>query len=123
MINSRDSYTNFNPNREVNVFLPYEVGTIVELKDNPTVLVRINQYRILIKNHRQVVNVGLNTDIYEDEDIIDCEISVDELKEKYRKTDRIIVRNLDSKNNLRVPAFSEYFEREKKLELTRKNNK
>ncbi len=120
MINSRDSYTNFNPNKKKSIDVPYEIGTIVELKDNPDVLARIIQYRITVEHLRQVINVGLNTNIYENEDKIDCEITVEELEEKWKKPDRIIVGKLDPETFLRIPGFSEHFEREKKLELTGK---
>ena len=120
MINSRDSYTNFNPNRKESIEVPYVIGTIVELKDNPDVLARIIQYRITVEHLRQVINVGLSTNIYENEDKIDREITVEELKEKWKEPDRIIVGKLDHENFLRIPGFSEHFEREKKFELTRK---
>ena len=120
MINSRDSYTDFNPNKKESVEVPYGIGTIVELKDNPDVLARIIQYRITVEHLRQIINVGLNTDIYEDEDQIDCEITVEELEEKWKKLDRIIVGKLNPENFIQITGFSEYFEREKKLELTRK---
>lgn len=123
MINSRDSYTaytGFNPNRKESIEVPYGIGTIVELKDNPDVLARIIQYRITVEHFRQIINVGLNTNIYEDEDKIDCEITVEELEEKWKKPDRIIVGKLNPENFIQIPGFSEHFEREKKLELTRK---
>lgn len=120
MINSRDSYTDFNPNRKKSIEVPYGIGTIVELKDNPDVLARIIQYRITVEHLRQIINVGLNTNIYEDEDKIDCEITVEELEEKWKKPDRIIVGKLNPENFIQIPGFSEHFEREKKLELTRK---
>ena len=119
MINSRDSYTDFNPNKKESIEVPYGIGTIVELKNNPDVLARIIQYRITIEHLRQVINVGLNTNIYENEDKIDCEITAEELEEKWKKPDRIIVGKLDPENFLRIPGFYKHFEREEKLELTR----
>ena len=113
MINSRDSYTDLSPNRKESIEVPYRIGTIVELKDNPDVLARINQYRITVEDYRQVINVGLNTDIYENEDENLREITVEELEENWKKADRIIVSKIDSDNCLQIPK------REKRLKLAR----
>ena len=123
MINSRDTYTDFNPSRKESIEVPYGIGTIIELKDNPDVLAKICQYRINVENLRLVIYVGLNTNIYEKESEIDCEITAEELEEKWRKTDRIIIGKLDPKSFIRIPGFSEHFEKEKKLELTKKKTK
>ena len=50
MINSRDTYTDFNPSRKEIIEVPYGIVTIIELKDNPDVLARICQYRITVEN-------------------------------------------------------------------------
>ncbi len=123
MINSRDTYTDFNPNKKENIEVPYGIGTIIELKDNPDVLARICQYRITVEHLELVINVGLNTNIYEKESEIDCEITAEKLEEKWRKTNRIIIGKLDPERFLRIPGFSEHSENEKKLELTRKKPK
>lgn len=122
MINSRDSYTDFNPNRKESIEVPYGIGTIIELKDNPDVLAKICQYRINIENLRLVIYVGLNTNIYEKESEIDCEITAEELEEKWKKTDKIIIGRLNPDNFIRIPGFSEHFENEKKLKLSRMKN-
>ena len=67
MINSRDSYTDFNPNKKESIEVPYGIGTIVELRDNPDVLAKICQYRIIVEQFRLEIYVGLNTSIYEKE--------------------------------------------------------
>ena len=123
MINSRDTYTDFNPSRKESIEVPYGIGTIIELKDNPDVLARICQYRITVENLKKVIYVGLNADIYEEEQKIDCEITTEKLEKKWRKTDRIIIGKLDPKSFIRIPGFSEHFEKEKKLELTKKKTK
>ena len=123
MINSRDSYTDYNPNKKESIEVPYEIGTIIELKENPDVLARICQYRITVEHFKKVIYVGLNTNIYEKESETDCEIISEELEEKWRKTNRIIIRKLDPENFLRISEFSEHFEKEKKLKLTKKKNK
>lgn len=123
MINSRDSYTDFNPNRKESIEVPYRIGTIIELKNNPDVLAKICQYRITVEHLRLVIYVGLNTSIYEKEWEIDCEITAEELEEKWKKPDKIIIGRLDLDNFIRIPGFSEHFKNEKKLELTRKKTK
>ena len=123
MINSRDSYTDYNPNEKESIEVPYGIGTIIELKENPNVLARICQYRITVENLKKVIYVGLNTNIYEKESEIDCEIISEELEEKWRKTDKIIIGKLDPESFIRIPGFSEHFENKKKLKLTKKKNK
>lgn len=123
MINSRDTYTDFNPNRKESIEVLYGIGTIIELKDNPDVLAKICQYRITVEHLRLIIYVGLNTSIYEKESEIDCEISAEELEEKWRKPERIIIGRLNPDNFIRIPGFSEHFENEKKLELVRKKTK
>ena len=61
MFNSRDSYTDYNPNKKEMIEVPYMIGTIVELKDNSDVLAKICQYRITIKNSHKIIYVGLAT--------------------------------------------------------------
>ena len=123
MINSRDTYTDFNSSRKESIEVPYGIGTIIELKDNPDVLARICQYRITVESLKVVIYVGLNTNIYEEKQKIDCEITTEELEEKWRKTDKIIIRKLNPERFLRIPGFYERFEKQKKLELTRKMTK
>ena len=123
MINSRDTYTDFNSNRKESIEVPYGIGTIIELKDNPDVLAKICQYRITVEHLRLIIYVGLNTSIYEKESEIDCEISAEELEEKWRKPERIIIGRLNPDNFIRIPGFSEHFENEKKLKLSRMKNK
>lgn len=123
MINSRESYADFNPNRKESIEVPYGIGTIIELKENPDVLAKICQYRITIEHLEKVIYVGLSSQIYEDKSKIEKEIAIDELEEKWKKTDRIIIGKLDPENFLRISGFSEHFEKEKKLKLTKKKNK
>lgn len=120
MINSRDSYTDFNPNKKEIIEVPYMLGTIIELKENPDVLAKICQYRISVEHYTQVINVGLTTKIYEKDTEIESEITSEELLEKWKKTNKIIIGKLDSENFIRIPGFSEHFEKSKKLELKRK---
>lgn len=109
MINSRDSHTDFNPGQKEFIEVPYRIGTIIELKNNPDILAKICQYRITVKDYRKVINVGLNTNIYGneliDKDEIDCEITSEELLEKWKKTDRIIVGKLNPDSFIRIPGL------------------
>ena len=119
MINSRDSYTNLNPNKKEFIEIPYRIGTIIELKENSDELARICQYRITVEHFEEKVYVGLNTDIYEEKYEIECEITLKELEEKWRKTDKIIIGKLDPEKFFKIPGFSENYERSKKLGLTK----
>lgn len=116
MINSRDSYIEYNPNKKETIEVPYHVGTILELKENPSVLARICQYRIGLD---QEVKVGLNQslDLISDDnsdeisqssfkipqkfvvadftDSIDFEITTQELQEKWKKTKKIVIGKLN----------------------------
>ena len=116
MINSRDSYIEYNPHKNETIVVPYHVGTILELKENPSVLARICQYRIGLD---QELKVGLNQSIdllYDDNsneisqspfkipqrfvavdfsDSLDIEITTQELQEKWQKTQKIVIGKID----------------------------
>lgn len=116
MINSRDSYIEYNPNKKETIEVPYHIGTILELKENPLVLARICQYRIGLD---QELKVGLNQSIdllYDDNsneisqspfkipqrfvavdfsDSLDIEITTQELQEKWQKTQKIVIGKID----------------------------
>ncbi len=116
MINSRDSYIECDPNKKETIEVPYHMGTILELKENPSVLVRICQYRIGLN---QEVMVGLNQSLdltYNENkneisqsifripqkfvavdfsDSLDFEITSQELQEKWQKTKKIIISKLN----------------------------
>ncbi len=108
MINSRDSYVEYNPNKMETIEVPYPIGTVLELKEKPSVLVRICQYRIelgqelkiglnqsldllyneITKNQRKFVAVDFSNSI-------DFEVTIDELFEKWQKTNRMVVSKID----------------------------
>ena len=116
MINSRDSYIEYNPNKKETIEVPYHIGTILELKENPLVLARICQYRIGLD---QELKVGLNQSIdllYDDNsngisqspfkipqrfvavdfsDSLDIEITTQELQEKWQKTQKIVIGKIE----------------------------
>ena len=110
MINSRDSYIEYNPNKKETIEVPYHIGTILELKENPLVLARICQYRIGLD---QELKVGLNQSLdllYDDKslfknplkfiavdfsNLIDIEITTQELQEKWQKTQKIVTGKID----------------------------
>ena len=109
MINSRDSYTEYNPNSKNFVEIPYGIGEVLELKSDPDVLARICQYRITVQDYTQVINVGLTRDINDKERKVEFEITADELANNWKKTERMIVGKLDSNEFVHIPGFSEHF--------------
>ena len=138
MINSRDSYTDFNSNKKEFIQVPYCVGTIIELKDNPNVLAKICQYSI---GSNQKISIGLSKTlnilennnfvekthsiftipqkfIFADfSDSLDFEITTQELEEKWRKTDRIIIGKLDLNKYNGIIGLPKYYKKCKKLRL------
>ena len=110
MINSRDSYTDMNPNKIESYEVPFRIGTVVELKDNPDVLAIINQYRIIVVDYNRVIYVGLNSDVNQREGKVDFEITTEELEEKWKKTDKLIVGQIDGET-YRIPELEKIFEK------------
>ena len=113
MINSRDSYTNYNPNRKELIEVPYRIGTIVELKDNSEMLARICQYRIIIKNSHKIIYVGLATKYYERDVEPDYEITSEELMERWKKTDKMLIGKIEHDKCIRIPGFDKYYGKQK----------
>ena len=105
MFNSRDAYTNeFSDAKEV-IEVPYKIGTVLELKEDANILARIVQYRIFVSGYKQVIMVGVNTNISE-RDKIECEFSMDELLLKFHKTDKFLVENVSQDERLHIPGYS-----------------
>ena len=102
MINNRDSYTDFNQNKKEIIEVPYRIGTIVELKKDENILAVICQYRITVEGYKQVVNVGLSSNIREKNPKMECEITVEELIEKWKKTDKIIIGKLNPDDYIHI---------------------
>ena len=131
MFNSRDSYTDYNLNKKENIEVPYKVGTIVELKENSDVLAKICQYRIIVKNSHKIIYVGLATKYYERDVEPDYEITSEELMERWKKTDKMIIGKIDHENCIRIPGFDkcygkqkDYFKNDKSVKvLKRTDNK
>ena len=94
---------------------PFTIGTIVELKENPNCVLRINQYKLSNNDeHKIVFNVGLSVNIYEDKQV-DFEIPVEELANKWKQTD---VKNLDNIAPWRFDSECKTYEQlETKLKL------
>ncbi len=99
MINNRDSSVNINPNEKYLVEFPYKIGTIVELKINSDILATICQYRILVKDYKTIINVGLSSDIHNLNPEVEYEITDEELKEQWKKTDKIIIGRINCENS------------------------
>ena len=115
MFNSRDSYTDYNPNKKEMIEVPYMIGTIVELKDNSDVLAKICQYRITIKNSHKIIYVGLATKQYERDVELYYEITSEELLEKWKKTDKMLIGKIDRKKCIRIPGFDRYYCKKKEF--------
>ena len=90
MINDRDSYTELNPRRKYLVEFPYMIGTAFKLKSNTDILAKIVQYRVEVKGYKEIIHVGLTTDVYSSNTEVEYEIILDELEEKWQKTDKIV---------------------------------
>ena len=119
LLNSKDFDTYKDDFGNVLMRVPFRIGTIVELKENPTGVFVVNQYRINKLRHSVMVYAGLSTDIY-DEERIDLEVSINELVEKWKKTDLSNIENLDPR---RFGLGFDYYariNREKRLALTKK---
>lgn len=115
MINSRDSYTDYNPNKKENIEVPYMIGAVVELKDNSDVLAKICQYRIIIKNSHKIIYVGLATKYYERDVEPDYEITSEELMERWKKTDKMLIGKIDHDKCIRIPGFDKYYCKQKEF--------
>lgn len=112
MFNDRDSYTNFKLTNDKIIKIPYEIGTIVELKDNSGILARICQYRVCFENNTQVIKAGLTTNIYDENAKIEGEIICEKLVEKWKKTNKILIN-----------SKPEYFANQPKLQVLSKVKK
>ena len=93
MINDRDTYIDFNTSTERIISVPYNVGTIMELRNNSKVLARICEYRIRSVHGKRVINVALTSDIYEENPKIKNVIDIKELLQNWKKTDKILINN------------------------------
>ena len=83
------------------------------MKDNPDVLAIINQYRIIVVDYNRVIYVGLNSDVNQREGKVDFEITTEELEEKWKKTDKLIVGQIDGET-YRIPELEKNFEKDYK---------
>ena len=119
MINSRDSYSEYNPNKKESIDVPFCIGTIIESKEDPAVLAKIFQYRIT----NEGINVGLSYALnkidneqtsknsksnfkipqqfaaVEFTDLLDAEITIQELEEQWQKTNKVIIGKINSDKN------------------------
>lgn len=86
MFNSRDDIIDACES-ELNYQVPYSMGTILERIDNPDQLVKIAKYIIEEKD----INVILNAKIYEDEQLLMEPITLEELNNFWRETDKVII--------------------------------
>ena len=127
MINSRDSANTWNPNKKEQIEVPFSVGTVVELKEDPNVLAEILEYRITKKE----IKVGLSYAFegrytpYHSRvnkrfisihfsNMIDTEIDIEELEEKWQKIKQTTITMPEEKDRIRInidlPDEPSYFE-------------
>ena len=133
MINSRDSYSEYNPNKKESIDVPFCIGTIIELKEDPAVLAKIFQYRITnegisvglsyalnkIDNEQTSKNSKSNFKIpqqfaaAEFSDLLDAEITVQELDEQWQKTEKMIIGkiNIDGHSNQKQKTYARSIKR------------
>ncbi len=119
LLNSKDFDTYKDDFGNILMRVPFRIGTIVELKENPTGVFIINQYRITKLIHSFTIYAGLSMDIY-DEERIDTEVSINELCEKWKETDLANISNLDPKRFGHDIEYYANLNREKRLALTKK---
>ena len=119
LLNSRDFDTYKDDFGNILMRVPFRIGTIVELKENPTGVFIINQYRITKLRHSFTIYAGLSMDIY-DEERIDTEVSMNELCEKWKETDLANISNLDPRRFGHDIEYYASLNREKRLSLTKK---
>ena len=119
LLNSKDFDTYKDDFGNVLMRVPFRIGTIVELKENPTGVFIINQYRITKLRHSFTIYAGLSVDIY-DEERIDTEVSMNELCEKWKETDLANISNLDPRRFGNDIEYYANLNREKRLALTKK---
>lgn len=119
LLNSRDFDTYKDDFGNILMRVPFRIGTIVELKENPTGVFIINQYRITKLRHSFTIYAGLSMDIY-DEERIDTEVSMNELCEKWKETDLANISNLDPRRFGHDIEYYAKINREKRLALTKK---
>ena len=119
LLNSKDFDTYKDDFGNVLMRVPFRIGTIVELKENPTGVFIINQYRITKLRHSFTIYAGLSMDIY-DEERIDTEVSMNELCEKWKETDLANISNLDPRRFGNDIEYYAKINREKRLALTKK---
>lgn len=101
MINNRDSYIEFDPNKKEMIEVPYCIGTVIKMKKDENILARICQYRITVINYRLVIKAGLSSNIYDNDDKIDYEIPIEELNQKWKNADIMFVGRIN-----RISDFS-----------------
>lgn len=86
MINSRDDMID-SYESDLSYQVPYSIGTILERIDNPDQLVKIAKYII----EEEDINVILIAKIYEDEQLLMEPITLKELNNFWKETDKVII--------------------------------
>lgn len=123
MINNREAKVTFNQTEIIDV--PYSVGTIIEFKNNPNIMAKIIQYRITeqakvglsfaididnkedrLENQKLIFKMPQKFIIAEFTNMLDLEITLKELEANWKKTDKIVIGNIDFNEYNQYPEFS-----------------
>ena len=124
MINNRDSSNNWNLDHKEIVEIPYSIGTVVELKDNPSILASVHQYIINGEGIKAGLSYALEFDTYERNknnvfemprkftymnftNDVDCELTLEELKAKWEKTDLNIIGEIKSTEKYEAAEYAD----------------
>ena len=110
MFNSRDSQYDYNPNKKEYIEVPYSIKTVVELKEDENVLAKICHYRIVVEDYKQIIYVGLTSNVYNNSLEPEYEITSEELINNWTKTKKIIIEKIDESDKfiIPIPGLSEY---------------
>lgn len=92
-------------NKKTFIEVPFSLGDVVELYDNPNVIAKVCQYRFFIENNNQVLTATLNVNTNENEENINYEITIGDLVKNWKKSEKLFPEPLDKENFIRLPEF------------------
>ena len=130
MFNSRDDSFNYDPNKKETIEVPFSIGSVVEVKTNPSVLVKILEYKVTQSGIKAGLGFATATNKKDERNKdpmsmpqyfawaefsgeVDIVISVEELEEKFQESKTSIVANLskvfENKTESIVPEGESFF--------------
>lgn len=77
-------------NKKIYIEIPYNIGTIIEKKVDKNITAKICEYRITFEKYRQIIKIGIKYNIYETNNIVDQEITLEELRAFWKKKSFLI---------------------------------